>query len=183
MFVLFIKKFIELAMSMIISLSANQAKTTTPKVKEKPITTTTQTVKKETVQKNVQINRIPSHLYINNIDVEVVYIDNPTSTYQLQVIVNNPYKAASYKYGECLYIGDHSDQAFWSLPQIKVGDKMYWQNKVYKCYYADNYGYLDRVGHIHLSDGSLLCEKSCIALCTCKTNTTRYIRFFKEEKL
>lgn len=186
MFELFIKKVIELAVSIIISLSANQATTTTTTttttqtVKEKPVTTTTQTIKKEPVQKNVQINRIPSHVYVDNIDVEVVQID-PTSTYQLQVIVNDPYKAASYKYDKCLYIGDHSDQSFWSLPQVKVGNKMYWQNKVYKCYYADDYGYLDSVGHIHLSDGTLLYEQNCIALVTCKTNVTRYIRLFKED--
>lgn len=191
MFELFIKKVIELAISIIISLSANQPKTTTTTqtVKEKPVTTTTQvveekpvttTTKKEPVQKTVQINRIPSHVYVGNIDVEVVQID-PTSTYQLQVIVNDPYKAASYKYDKCLYIGDHSDQSFWSLPQVKVGDKMYWQNKVYKCYYIDDYGYLDSVGHIHLSDGNLLYEQNCIALVTCKTNVARYIRLFKED--
>lgn len=181
MFALVIKKMIELIMSMIISLNANQAKTTTTeKVKEKPVTTTTQVVKKEPVQKIVQANRIPSHVYVGSIDVEVVQIA-PTSTYQLQVIVNDPYKAACYWYNKCLYIGDHSDQSFWSLPQIKVGDKMYWQNKNYKCYYADDYGYLDSIGHIHLSNNEYLYEQSCVALVTCKTNTTRYIRLFKEE--
>ena len=194
MFALFIKKVIEIAVSIIISLSANQ--TTTTKVTEKPVNTTTVTTtttkekttkkkkveKKETkqVQKTVQINRIPSHLYVNNIDVEVVQI-NPTSTYQLQLIVNDPYKAACYQYEKCLYIGDHSDQSFWSLPQVKVGDKMYWQNKVYKCYYVDDYGYLDQTGHIRLSNNKLLYEFECIALVTCKTDYTRYIRLFKEE--
>lgn len=181
MFALVIKKMIELIMSMIISLNANQAKTTTTeKVKEKPVTTTTQTIKKEPVQKNVQANRIPSHIYIGNIDVEVVYIE-PTSTYDLQVIVDHPNKAASYKYGKCLYIGDHSDQAFYTLPNVKVGDYAYWQNKRYKCYYADDNCYLDQTGHIRLSNNKLLCDFECTALVTCKTDYTRYVRLFKEE--
>lgn len=194
MFALFIKKVIEIAVSIIISLSANQ---TTTKVTEKPVNTTTVTTtttkekttttkkkveKKETkqVQKNVQINRIPSHLYVNNIDVEVVEV-NPQSTYELQCVVNNPYKAVAYQYKNCLYIGDHSDQCFATLPYVKLRDKMYWKGKTYICTYVDDYAYLDVNGYIRLSNGTQLYDYKTIALVTCKTNNTRYIRFFKEE--
>lgn len=178
MFELFIKKVIELAVSIIISLSANQAKTTTTeKVKEKPVTTTTQVVKKEPVQKIVHLN---NHLYVNEIDVEVVEV-NPQSTYELQCIVNNPYKAVAYQYKNCLYIGDHSDQCFATLPYVKLKDKMYWKGKTYTCTYADDYAYLDVNGYIRLSNGTQLYDYETIALVTCKTNNTRYIRFFKED--
>ena len=119
------------------------------------------------------------HVYINDIDVRVVKI-NATSTYELQAIVDDPNTAVCYQYSKCLYIGDHSNQAFATLPQVKVGDTMYWQGKTYTCYYADDYGYLDSMGYIRLSDGQQLYDQTAIALVTCKTDITRYVRLFKE---
>lgn len=145
-------------------------------------------VKQEPVQEIVQINepevvkvepvRYENHLYLNNIDVEVVEID-ATSTYQLQQIVDGPC-AAAYQYYKALYIGDHDYQAFATLPQVKVGDLMYWKNKTYTCYYADDFGYLDNMGYIRLSNGEQLYDQEAIAVVTCKTNVDRYIRLFKE---
>lgn len=168
---LIIAKLIALAISVLAAVMAANTPKENKKVEvEKPVI----------IQEKKEVQRIPSHLYTGNIDVEVVYIE-PTSTYDLQVIVDNPYKAASYKYGKCLYIGDHSDQAFYALPNVKVGDYMYWQNKRYKCYYADDNCYLDQTGHIRLSNNKLLCDFECTSLVTCKTDYTRYVRLFKEE--
>lgn len=151
-------------------------------------------VKQEPVQEIVQINepevkeepevvelepiRYENHLYLNNIDVEVIEID-ATSTYQLQQIVDGP-GAAAYQYYKALYIGDHNYQAFATLPQVKVGDLMYWKNKTYKCYYADDFGYLDNMGYIRLSNGEQLYDQEAIAVVTCKDDFVRYIRLFKE---
>jgi hypothetical protein len=105
---------------------------------------------------------------------------NPSSTYELQHIVDDPATAVCYKYSKCLYIGDHSNQAFATLPAVQKGDIMTWQGRTYKCYYADDNGYLDNIGHIHLSTGEYLYEQETLALVTCKTDYTRYIRLFKE---
>ena len=135
-------------------------------------------VKEEPIQEVVEPARYDDHIYVDAIDVRVVQV-NPSSTYELQQIVDGP-DAVAYQYSKCLYIGDHSHQAFATLPQVKVGDLMYWQGKTYTCYYADDFGYLDGMGYIRLSDGQQLYDQKAIALVTCKTDVDRYIRLFKE---
>lgn len=133
----------------------------------------------EVVQEVVEPVRYDDHIYVGSIDVRVVKVE-PTNTYELQHIVDDPATAVCYKYSKCLYIGDHSNQSFATLPEVQKGDIMYWQGHTYKCYYADNNGYLDNIGHIHLSTGEYLYEQNTIALVTCKTDYTRYVRLFKE---
>lgn len=134
----------------------------------------------EVVQEQiVEPVRYDDHVYVGSIDVRVVEVE-PTNTYELQYIVDDPATAVCYQYSKCLYIGDHNNQAFATLPIVQKGDIMTWQGRTYKCYYADNNGYLDSIGHIHLSTGEYLYEQNTIALVTCKTDYTRYIRLFKE---
>ena len=157
-------------------------------------------VETETVQENVQIDkpevkeepkeevdikvdpptRYYDHVYVGNIDVQIVEVD-PSNTYQLQQIVDDPMKGVSYKYYHCTYIGDHSHEGFATLPNVQINDIMYWHGKTYKCYYADNNAYLDGMRNIVLSNGQYLYDQNCIALVTCKSDTTRYVRLFKEE--
>lgn len=143
--------------------------------KEEVVKEVTKVVQEEVVEPV----RYDDHLYINDIDVKVVQVE-PTSTYELQHIVDDPATAVCYKYSKCLYIGDHSNQAFATLPAVQKGDIMYWQGRTYKCYYADDNAYLNNIGHIVLSTGEYLYEQNTIALVTCKTDTTRYVRLFKE---
>lgn len=155
-------------------------------------------VKQEPVQEIVQINepvkeepqeveikvetpptRYYDHVYVGSIDVQIVEVD-PTSTYQMQQIVDDPYKGVSYQYYHCTYVGDHSHEGFATLPNVQVNDTMYWHGKTYKCYYADNNAYLDYTQNIMLSNGQYLYDQEAIALVTCKTDATRYVRLFKE---
>lgn len=133
----------------------------------------------EVVQEQVvEPVRYDDHIYVDDIDVRVVQT-NPSSTYELQAIVDGP-DAAAYQYSKCLYIGDHNYQAFATLPQVKVGDKMYWQGKTYTCYYADDFAHLDSMRNIMLSTGEYLYEQQAIAVVTCKDDYVRYVRLFKE---
>ena len=133
----------------------------------------------EVVQEVIEPVRYDDHIYVGSIDVRVVKVE-PTNTYELQHIVDDPATAVCYQYSKCLYIGDHNNQAFATLPAVQNGDTMTWQGRTYKCYYADDNGYLDSIGHIHLSTGEYLYEQETLALVTCKTDYTRYIRLFKE---
>lgn len=157
-------------------------------------------VKQEPVQENVQINEpevkeepkeeveikvdtpptyYDNHVYVDDIDVEIVEVD-PSNTYQLQQIVDDPYKGVSYKYYKCTYVGDHSHEGFANLPYVKVNDTLHWQGKTYKCFYADDNAYLDGMRNIVLSNGQYLYDQDCVALVTCRTDFTRYVRLFKE---
>lgn len=154
-------------------------------------------VETETVQENVQINepevkeepeveikveqptRYYDHVYVGNIDVQIVEVD-ASNTYELQSIVDDPYKGVSYQYYKCTYVGDHSHEGFANLPSVQINDQLYWKGKVFKCYYADNNTYLDGMRNIVLSNGQYLYDQNCIALVTCKSDTTRYVRLFKE---
>ncbi len=120
------------------------------------------------------------HVYINDIDVQIIELTDPSNTYQLQAIVDDPYKGVSYQYSKCTYIGDHSHECFATLPYVKVGDILHWKGKTYECYYADDNAYLNYIGHICLSNGEYLYEQEATALVTCKTDYTRYVRLFKE---
>ncbi len=156
-------------------------------------------VKQEPVQENVQINEpevveepeeveikvttpptyYDNHVYVDDIDVEIVEVD-PSNTYQLQSIVDDPYRGVSYKYYKCTYIGDHSHEGFATLPYVKVNDILHWKGKKYKCYYADDNACLDSMRNITLSNGTYLYDQNAIALVTCKNDFVRYVRLFKE---
>lgn len=137
-------------------------------------------VKEEPIQEVVQESTYyANHVYVDSIDVEIVEVD-PSNTYQLQAIVDDPYKGVSYQYYKCTYIGDHSHEKFATLPYVKVNDIMHWKGKTYKCFYADDNAYLDSMGNIVLSNGQYLYEQEATALVTCKTDYTRYVRLFKE---
>lgn len=143
-----------------------------PEVKEEP---------KEEVE--IKVDTPPTyyydHVYVNNIDVQIVEVD-PYDTYQLQAIVDDPYKGVSYQYYHCTYIGDHSHEKFATLPAVKMGDLMHWHNKTYQCFYADDNAYLDGMRNIILSNGQYLYDQECVALVTCKNDYVRYVRLFKE---
>lgn len=134
----------------------------------------------EVVIKVEQPTYYADHVYINDIDVQIVELADPSSTYQMQQIVDDPYKGVSYKYYKCTYVGDHSHEKFATLPNVKVNDIMHWKGKTYKCYYADDNAYLDSMRNIVLSNGQYLYDQNCIALVTCRTDYTRYVRLFKE---
>ena len=119
------------------------------------------------------------HVYVNDIDVQIVEVD-PSNTYQLQSIVDDPYRGVSYQYYKCTYVGDHSHEGFATLPYVKVNDILHWKGKTFKCYYADDNACLDSMGNITLSNGNYLYDQNCVALVTCKTDFTRYVRLFKE---
>ena len=156
-------------------------------------------VKQEPVQENVQINEpevveepeeveikveqptyYNDHVYVDNlIDVQIVEVD-PYNTYQLQSIVDDPYKGVSYQYYHCTYVGDHSHEGFANLPYVKVNDILHWQGKNYKCFYVDDNAYLDGMRNIVLSNGQYLYDQNAIALVTCKNDYIRYVRLFKE---
>ncbi len=156
-------------------------------------------VETETVQENVQINepevkeepeeveikvttpptRYYDHVYVRDIDVQIVEVD-ASNTYELQSIVDDPYKGVSYKYYHCTYVGDHSHEGFATLPSVQINDLLYWKGKTYKCFYADNNAYLDGMRNIVLSNGQYLYDQECVALVTCKNDYVRYVRLFKE---
>lgn len=133
----------------------------------------------EVVIKVEQPTYYANHVYVDNIDVEIVEVDT-SNTYQLQQIVDDPYKGVSYQYYKCTYVGDHSHEGFATLPYVKVGDTLHWKGKTYTCYYADDNAYLDSMSNIVLSNGQYLYEQEATALVTCKTDYTRYVRLFKE---
>ena len=188
-------KFIAFILSAIAAMNVQIANT--KKVEE---------VKQEPVQEIVQINepKVPKetkvvkeepeevvikveqptyyadHVYVDNlIDVQIVEVDH-YDTYQLQAIVDDPYKGVSYQYYHCTYIGDHSHECFATLPSVQMGDLMYWHGKTYQCYYADDNAYLDSMRNIVLSNGQYLYDQDCVALVTCKNDYIRYVRLFKE---
>lgn len=140
-------------------------------------------VKEEPEEVKIKVDTPPTryydHVYVGNIDVQIVEVD-PSNTYQLQQIVDDPYKGVSYKYYHCTYVGDHSHEGFANLPYVQKGDNLYWKGKTYICYYADNNAYLDYTQNIKLSNGEYLYDQDCVALVTCKTDYTRYVRLFKE---
>lgn len=134
----------------------------------------------EVVIKVEQPTYYNDHVYVDNlIDVQIVEVD-PYDTYQLQSIVDDPYKGVSYQYYHCTYVGDHSHEGFANLPYVKVNDILHWQGKNYKCFYADDNAYLDGMRNIVLSNGQYLYDQNCVALVTCKNDYVRYVRLFKE---
>lgn len=156
-------------------------------------------VKQEPVQEIVQINEpevveepeevvikvkqptyYADHVYVDDIDVQIVELADPSSTYQMQQIVDDPYRGVSYKYYKCTYVGDHSHEGFANLPYVKVNDVLHWKGKTYKCYYADDNACLDSMGNITLSNGTYLYDQEAVALVTCKNDFIRYVRLFRE---
>ncbi len=154
-------------------------------INEPEVPKETKVVKEEVEPEEVTIKvtqpptRYYDHVYVNDIDVQIVEVD-PYDTYQLQAIVDDPYKGVSYQYYHCTYIGDHSHECFATLPSVQIGDLMYWHGKTYQCYYADDNAYLDGMRNIVLSNGQYLYDQECVALVTCKTDFSRYVRLFKE---
>lgn len=136
-------------------------------------------VEPEVVVEQVEPTYYADHVYVDDIDVQIVEVD-PSNTYQLQSIVDDPYRGVSYKYYKCTYVGDHSHEKFANLPYVKVNDVMHWKGKTYKCFYADDNACLDGMRNIVLSNGQYLYDQNCVALVTCKTDFIRYVRLFKE---
>lgn len=177
-------KFIAFITAFLASISSNIAnmKVEDPVIEEEQEIVFEQVEPQGTEEVEIKVERptyYANHVYINDIDVEIVEVD-PTNSYQLQTIVDDPYKGVSYKYYKCTYVGDHSHEGFATLPYVKVNDIMYWNGKTYKCYYADDSAYLDSMRNIVLSNGQYLYDQNCIALVTCRTDYTRYVRLFKE---
>jgi len=133
----------------------------------------------EVVIKVEQPTYYADHVYVDDIDVQIIEVD-PSNTYQLQQIVDDPYRGVSYKYYKCTYVGDHSHEGFATLPYVKVNDIMHWKGETFKCYYADDNACLDSMRNIVLSNGNYLYDQNCVALVTCKNDFIRYVRLFKE---
>lgn len=151
-------------------------------INEPEVPKETKVVKEEPEEVTIKVQQptyYADHVYVNDIDVQIVEVD-PSNTYQLQSIVDDPYRGVSYKYYHCTYIGDHSHEGFANLPYVKVNDIMHWKGKTYKCYYTDDNACLDSMGNITLSNGTYLYDQQAVALVTCKNDFVRYVRLFKE---
>ena len=121
-----------------------------------------------------------SHFYVEGkVDVEIVDVDDPYDYQAIKNAVDDPNTGASMQYYSALWIGDHNYQGFSMLPSVQIGDLAQWHGNTYICYDLDDYGWLDENQQIRCSDGSYLSDKDTIATCTCKTSTTRYIRYWK----
>ena len=121
-----------------------------------------------------------SHFYVEGkVDVEIVDVDDPYDYQAVKNAVDDPNTGASMQYYSALWIGDHNYQGFSMLPSVQIGDLAQWHGNTYICYDLDDYGWLDENQQIRCSDGSYLSDKEVIATCTCKTSTTRYIRYWK----
>lgn len=121
-----------------------------------------------------------SHFYVEGkVDVEIVDVDDPYDYQAVKNAVDDPNTGASMQYYSALWIGDHNYQGFSMLPSVQIGDVAQWHGNTYICYEIDDYAWLDENQQIRCSDGSYLSDKETIATCTCKTSTTRYIRYWK----
>ena len=130
----------------------------------------------------VQEEYVPpyDHFYVEGkVDVQIIDVDDPYDYQAVKNAVDNPNTGASMQYYSALWIGDHSDQGFSMLPSVQIGDLAQWHGNQYICYDLDDYAWLDANQQIRCSDGSYLSDKEVIATCTCKTSTTRYIRYWK----
>ncbi len=144
-----------------------------------------------TIQSNEVIEPLPQveietysppfdHFYIEDkVDVQIVEIDDPYNYNELKYAVDNPNTGAATQYYNALWIGDHSDQGFSMLPTVQIGDVAQWHGEQYVCYEIDDFGWIDENQQIRCYDGSYLSDKEVIVTCTCKTNSTRYIRYWK----
>lgn len=120
------------------------------------------------------------HFYVEGkVDVQIIEIDDPYDYNALKYAVDDLNTGAATQYYNALWIGDHSDQGFSMLPTVQIGDVAQWHGKQYVCYEIDDYGWIDENQQIRCADGSYLSDKEVIATCTCKTNSTRYIRYWK----
>lgn len=130
----------------------------------------------------VQEEYVPpyDHFYVKDkVDVQIIDVDDPYDYQTIKNAVDNPQTGASMQYYSALWIGDHSDQGFSMLPSVQIGDLAQWHGNQYICYDLDDYAWLDANQQIRCSDGSYLSDKDVIATCTCKTSSTRYIRYWK----
>ena len=120
------------------------------------------------------------HFYVEGkVDVKIVNIDDPYDYQASKNAVDDPNTGASMQYYSALWIGDHNYQGFSMLPSVQIGDLAQWHGNQYICYDADDYAWLDENQQIRCYDGSYLSDKEVIVTCTCKTNTTRYLRYWK----
>ena len=149
-------------------------------INEPEVPKETKVEKEEVTIKVKQPTYYADHVYVDDIDVQIVELADPSSTYQMQQIVDDPYRGVSYKYYKCTYVGDHSHEGFATLPYVKVNDVLHWKGKTYRCYYADDNACLDSMRNIVLSNGNYLYDQEAVALVTCKNDFVRYVRLFKE---
>ena len=120
------------------------------------------------------------HFYVEGkVDVQIIDVADPYDYYAVKNAVDDPNTGASMQYYSALWIGDHNYQGFSMLPSVQIGDLAQWHGNQYICYNADDYAWLDENQQIRCYDGSYLSDKDVIATCTCKTSTTRYIRYWK----
>ena len=120
------------------------------------------------------------HFYVEGkVDVQIIDVADPYDYQAVKNAVDDPNTGASMQYYSALWIGDHNYQGFSMLPSVQIGDLAQWHGNQYICYDADDYAWLDENQQIRCSDGSYLSDKDVIATCTCKTSTTRYIRYWK----
>lgn len=120
------------------------------------------------------------HFYVEGkVDVKIVNIDDPYDYQASKNAVDDPNTGASMQYYSALWIGDHNYQGFSMLPSVQIGDLAQWRGNQYICYEIDDYAWLDENQQIRCSDGSYLSDKDTIVTCTCKTSSTRYLRYWK----
>ena len=120
------------------------------------------------------------HFYVEGkVDVQIIDVADPYDYQSVKNAVDDPNTGASMQYYSALWIGDHNYQGFSMLPSVQIGDLAQWHGNQYICYDADDYAWLDENQQIRCYDGSYLSDKEVIATCTCKTSTTRYIRYWK----
>lgn len=138
-------------------------------------------VEEEEVEEEVETYSPPyDHFYVEGkVDVKIVDIDDPYDYQASKNAVDDPNTGVSMQYYSALWIGDHNYQGFSMLPSVQIGDTAQWRGKQYICYEIDDYAWLDENQQIRCSDGSYLSDKEVIVTCTCKTSTTRYLRYWK----
>lgn len=113
------------------------------------------------------------------VDVQIIDVDDPYDYQAVKNAVDDPNTGAAMQYYNALWIGDHNYQNFSNLPSVQIGDLAQWHGNQYICYEIDDYAWLDENQQIRCSDGSYLSDKDTIVTCTCKTSSTRYLRYWK----
>ena len=178
-----LNKMLAMLMVWISSLSypSTPIQSTEPIKSSEPIQSTEVTKPLPKVEVEVETYSPPfDHFYVEGkVDVKIVDIDDPYDYQASKNAVDDPNTGASMQYYSALWIGDHNYQGFSMLPSVQIGDLAQWRGKQYICYALDDYAWLDENQQIRCSDGSYLSDKEVIVTCTCKTNTTRYLRYWK----